>query len=398
MKEAAMEKRDILIIIAAIFIVLLMAMYVKPLVTGKPVQLIPDELSNFLKGDKQNQTANNTSFNNTSYKTITKMPAVTSISPQNLSDDGNKTSVMIQGRNFTESMNNVTFVNEGVNKTFPSTLTNGTLTATNVSLSPGNWAIKIVDNDTEVTYNTTRSIVVLPTITPEPTWDGKPVPLQATEKPAGTIFKSRQYPEDVTPNNTKMKTFSNFGGVRSVYTEPLFIPYNYWDLSYNVDFRTEIANPKDTSNNVFEFNKQYKEPLTTYEGEPIIYYEGNSSIPTMISVKDAVESETVFKRSSDTVLIKTPNDERDASPSYDTSTENAPPSLVESVGYMKPDIRITVKNVDDPSSQPITITPNGGIDPLQWDEVKHKTEAENILKQQGKQNYFDSEEYQDAWD
>ena len=87
-----------------------------------------------------------------------------------------------------------------------------------------------------------------------------------------------------------------------------------------------------------------------------------------------------------------------ASPSYDTSTIDAPPSLVESVGYMRPDIKITIKNIDDPSSLPIIITPDGGIDPLQWDEAKHKTEAENILKQQGKEDVFDSDEYKDAWD
>jgi len=393
-----MEKRDMLIIIVAIFIVLFMAMYVKPLVTGKPVQLIPDELTRMLKGGNQSEV-NNTTLGNTTVKRVTSIPKVTSVSPQNLTADGNSSTVVIEGKNFTESMNNVTFVNDGVNKSFSSELNNGTLTTQNVTLPEGNWTVKIVDNDTKVTYNTSRSVVVKAPITPVPTWDGKPIPIQATEKPTGTIFKSRPYPEEIIPPvNAPFRVLSNFGGVRSVSTDPVSIQYPYWDLTYNVNFRTEIANPKDTSNNVFEFNKEYKEPLVTYEGEPIIYYEHNSSIPSMISAKDKVESDTVFVRSSDKALIKKPNDERDASPPYDTSTEDAPPSLVESVGYMRPDIQITVKNVDDPSSLPITITPDGGIDPLQWDEAKHKTEAEKILKQQGKDDEFSSAEYTDKWE
>ena len=306
-----MEKRDLLIIIVAIFIVLLMAMYVKPLVTGKPVQLIPDELSNMMKGGNQS-IVNNTSLANSSAKHVTSIPKVTSISPQNFIADGNTSTVVIEGKNFTESMDNVTFVNESVNKTFSTVLQNGTLVTDNVTLPEGNWTVKIVDNYTKVTYNTTRSVVVNAPITPVPTWDGKPIPLNVTEKTTGTIFKSRPYPEDVTaPNKAPMKVLSNFGGVRSVSTDPINIQYPYWDLTYNVNFRTEIANPKDTSNNVFEFNKQYKEPLVTYEGDPIVYYEHNSSIPSMISAKDKEESDTVFVESSEKALIKKPNDERD---------------------------------------------------------------------------------------
>jgi hypothetical protein len=53
-----MEKRDIIVIIVAVFIVLIMAMYVKPLVTGKPVQLIPDELSGLFGGGNQTEEGN----------------------------------------------------------------------------------------------------------------------------------------------------------------------------------------------------------------------------------------------------------------------------------------------------------------------------------------------------
>lgn len=393
-----MEKRDIIIIIVAIFIVLFMAMYVKPLVTGKPVQLMPDEISNMLRGENQSAT-NNTSLVNSTARPVTSLPKITSISPQNITADGNASKVVIEGKNFTESMDSVTFVGNGENKTFPTNLENGTLTTDNVTLPEGKWVVKIVDNYTKITYNTTRFIVAKAPITPVPTWDGRPVPLQVTEQPTGTIYKSRPYPEDVNiSKNASMLTFSNFSGINSVTTEPINIQYPYWDLVYNVNFRTEIANPKDTSNNVFEFNKEYKEPLVTYEGDPIVYYEGDSLIPSMISVKDKVESDTVFVRSSDKALIKKPSDERNANPPYDTSTIDAPPSLVESVGYMKPDIKIIIKNTDNPLSRPITVTPDGGIDPLQWDEAKHKTEAENTLKQKGEEDVFSSTEYTDKWE
>jgi len=35
---------------------------------------------------------------------------------------------------------------------------------------------------------------------------------------------------------------------------------------------------------------------------------------------------------------------------------------------------------------------------LQWNEAVHKKEAEKIMTQKGKKEYFDSEEYQDAWE
>jgi hypothetical protein len=55
-----MEKRDIAVIVVAIFIVLFMAMYIKPLVTGKPVELIPEEISNFFGGKNETHIINDT--------------------------------------------------------------------------------------------------------------------------------------------------------------------------------------------------------------------------------------------------------------------------------------------------------------------------------------------------
>jgi len=393
-----MEKRDILIIIVAIFIVLFMAMYVKPLVTGKPVQLIPDELTKMLNGGNQTEV-NNTSLGNTSVKRITSIPKVTSINPQNLTADGNTSTVIIEGKNFTRSMNSFTFVNDSVTKTFSSILDNGTLTAHNVTLSEGNWTVKIVDNDTKVTYNTSRSVVVKTPITPVPTWDGKPIPLQATEKPTGTIFKSRPYPEDNEKNITPMVVYSNFSNVNSAKIQSVPIPYGYFDVQYSVTFQTHIATPADTDKNVFEFNRQYKEPLVVYEWEQTF----NNDTKQWEYTYTKNESDTEFKPSSDKILTKTPKDEgwtagSDETPFDVETTDYFGQPLVESVGYTKPDITITATNLDDPSSPPLVIKPNGGIDPLQWDEARHKAEAEKIMKEKGKQEYFDSDEYKDAWD
>jgi hypothetical protein len=283
------------------------------------------------------------------------------------------------------------------NRTFPTEAGNGTLIAKNVSLPEGNWTVKIVDSSGKgITYNTTRNLHVFPPVTPVPTWDGRPVPLQVTQKPAEYLFKTRPYPEDPKVTETPMKIYSNFGGTRSISTAPINIPFGYWDLVYTVDFKTNIANP--ASGDVFEFNKQYKEPLVTYEGEPVIYYPKNSAIPEMIATKEKVESDTVFSHSRDQVLVKTPSDERDANPPFETSVSGSSGPLVESVGYTKPDITIKIRNTDYNDSPVMEIRPDGGIDPLQWNEAKHKEEAEKILKQQGKQDLLDSARYQDEWE
>ncbi|PWR74083.1 IPT/TIG domain-containing protein [Methanospirillum lacunae] len=393
-----MEKRDIIIIIVAIFIVLFMAMYVKPLVTGKPVQLMPDEFSNMLKGGNQS-VINNTSIVNSSAKHVTSIPRVNSINPQNITADGNTTKVVIEGKNFTESMDSVTFVGNGENKTFSTSLQNGTLVTDNVTLPEGNWIVKIVDNYTKVTYNTTRSVVVKATITPVPTWDGKPIPLQVTEQPTGTIFKSRPYPEDTVSNATPMKTYSNFSDVKSAKIKSIYIPYGYYDINYSVTFQTHIATPADTEKNVFEFNREYKEPLVVYE----VTQTYNNETKQWDYTYTKNESDTEFKPSSDKILTKIPKDEgwtagSDETPFETETTDFFGQPLVESVGYTKPDITITVKNLDNPSAIPVIIKPNGGIDPLQWNEAKHKDEAEKLMKEKGKQEYFDSDEYKDAWD
>jgi hypothetical protein len=61
-----MEKRDIIVIVIAIFIVLIMAMYIKPLVTGKPVQLVPEEISALFGGKNETLAIDNASIFNES--------------------------------------------------------------------------------------------------------------------------------------------------------------------------------------------------------------------------------------------------------------------------------------------------------------------------------------------
>ncbi|NLE04003.1 MAG: hypothetical protein GX638_04245 [Crenarchaeota archaeon] len=122
----------------------------------------------------------------------------------------------------------------------------------------------------------------------------------------------------------------------------------------------------------------------------------------LVPDKSREESETDFKPSKYTVLTKTPDDEPNAIPPYETDTikyvSGTQPALVETVGYMKPVFKMVIKNFDNQSVPPIVITPSGGIDPLQWNEAVHKKEAEKIMTQKGKKDYFESEEYQDAWE
>ena len=105
-----------------------------------------------LKGENQTEV-NNTSLVNANVKRVTSILKVTSISPQNLTADGNKSTFVIEGKNFTETMDSVTFVNNGVNKTFSTVLENGSLVTNNITLPEGNWTVKIVDNYTKVSYN-----------------------------------------------------------------------------------------------------------------------------------------------------------------------------------------------------------------------------------------------------
>lgn len=393
-----MEKRDIIVIVVAIFIVLIMAMYIKPLVTGKEAKLIPDEISNLFKKDNlSNISEDDKDHPMKSEEQIYSNLSITSISPNDMKP--NSTSIIeIKGKNFTESMEIQVF-SDSHNQTFNTTFENDKLIGKNVVLSEGEWIVKIFDTEFNKTINTKYVIRVTPTPTPVPTWDGKPKPLTINEKYESKPW-GRIYPSDVNVNTTKMNTYINFSGVTGVISNPIYIPSGYWDVVYNVDFRTEIANPENDE--VFEFNRQFKEPLVTYEGNFTLFYLGGNPIPMLVPDKSREESETDFKPSKYTVLTKTPDDEPNAIPPYETDTikyvSGTQPALVETVGYMKPVFKMVIKNFDNQSVPPIVITPSGGIDPLQWNEAVHKKEAEKIMTQKGKKDYFESEEYQDAWE
>lgn len=387
-----MEKRDLLVILAAICIVLLLAMYVKPLITGQEVKLIPDELERLISGSPdstQDERIDDSFFFPT--PTPEPGPSYSNIIPDSFAPDDSNATIEIIGRGFTPSMS-IIVDKDGANQTLSTRVEDDRLVAYNLSLNEGRWVVKFFDSRNNVTYTTQHVVNVIPTPTPDPGWDGVPKPLTATiTEQAGTYLQTRAYPKPLEIKETPMKTYINFGGVSSVVSDPIPIPYNYWDIVYTVDYRTEIANPADGE--VFEFNRQYKEPLVMYEGEPLIIYERGSSIPTLISTKSKVESEKEFRASSDTVITKKLVDD-----TIEIQTSGSVPSLVESVGYLKPYIEIKLVNANLLGGSDIIIKPEGGIDPLQWNEAKHKEEAEKILKEKGKEELLNSEEYKDNWE
>ncbi|MDD1725035.1 MAG: hypothetical protein LUQ07_07895, partial [Methanospirillum sp.] len=92
-----MEKRDIIVIIVAIFIVLIMAMYIKPLVTGKEAKLIPDEIAGLFGKNNNttvvsdNETSINISGNFTGqFNNTTRSGNLTGINGTNISPNATK--------------------------------------------------------------------------------------------------------------------------------------------------------------------------------------------------------------------------------------------------------------------------------------------------------------------
>jgi len=378
-----------------------MAMYIKPLVTGKEAKLIPDEISGFFL--KSNNSTRNTDEIEKNYPINNdiqnySLPSIKSINP-NETKPNSLSRIEIEGDNFKESMKIMVF-SDSQNKSINTTLEGDKLIGNNVFLSEGNWIVKIYDPELNNTYNTKHIINVVPTPTPGPTWDGNPKPLDIREKIESKSW-GRSYPSDSNVTSSIMNTYVNFSGVTGVISNPISIPYGFWDIIYTVEFRTEIANPNDDK--VFEFNRQYKEPLVSYEGNFTLLYLSGNPIPILVPSKTRVENKSLFKPSKDIVLTKIPKDESpNANPPFEIeTTEYLPgtlPALVEAVGYNKPFFKIVLHNLDNHNEPPIVITPNGGIDPLQWDEKVHKKEAEKIMTQKGKKAYFDSIEYQDAWE
>lgn len=253
-----MEKRDIIVIIVAVFIVLIMAMYIKPLVTGKPVQLIPDELSELFRGDNQSYVNNSTISANVTTGKKRIIPTIGSIQPEALFAGDDNNSVIVQGQNFTESMN-ISFSKDGVNQTVQTEIINGSLVAGNVSLSEGKWIIKIVDSTGNgTTYNTTQVLEVYPAITPVPTWDGKQVTVGLKDQQSGAYIYPRSYPLSENPiysfkqESAPLLTYTAFSGKKTSLTNNFTIPTNYWELWYTVDVDKNLQKTEVTTGSLTE--------------------------------------------------------------------------------------------------------------------------------------------------
>ncbi|NLV26691.1 MAG: hypothetical protein GXY48_05950 [Methanomicrobiales archaeon] len=365
-----MEKRDIIVIVVAIFIVLIMAMYIKPLVTGKEAKLIPDEISNLFKKDNLSNISDDDKDHLVkSEEHIYSKPAIISISPNDTKP--NSTSIIeIEGKNFKESMEIMVF-SDSHNQTFNTTFEKNKLIGKNVVLSEGDWIVKIYDPELNITYNTQHVIHAIPTH--ESTDINSNLIKEESLSPIPTPLRTSIYTIPIKETNeTKLIIFKEIEGSNSKVIGPVYIPTGYWDLRYTINFQTNLATPK--TDNIFEFNKQYKEALISYEVGPnnkniTVIYDKDGRAIGMESDRSENKSDIEFIRSSDKIIIKKPKEGDweaglDELP-FDITEGTASGSLVESVSYGVPDITITVKDLDY-KKRDITIKPDGGIDPLQW--------------------------------
>lgn len=173
-----------IVIVVAILIVMIMAMYIKPLVTGKEAKLIPDEISGLFGGKNESLILDNASYNGTFYSNNTSEINET-INLQNLSFDES---------NLTNDSKNINFSSPGF----------------------------------------------------EP-WNGSPVTLQpgidTRQKivPREYIASYQRYSFKEPAVN--LKTFSTINGQYSQLSSPVFIPSKYWELWYTVDLPENLQNP-----------------------------------------------------------------------------------------------------------------------------------------------------------
>jgi hypothetical protein len=179
-----MEKRDTIVIIVAIIIVLIMAMYIKPLVTGQPVKLIPDELAKMFGGGNQIEIANNTTFLNQSSK-------VANTSSFEIPHSSNKS------------------VNASANMSPPTPSPTPTWSGTpvQVGLQGGSSSSYIYPREYPVDPDTRYS------------------------------FSQESFP---------LIPYTTFTGKNSVKTNPIEIPTGYWELWYTVDMKDDLLHPDIT--------------------------------------------------------------------------------------------------------------------------------------------------------
>ena len=181
-----MEKRDIVVIIIAIIIVFIMAMYIKPIVTGKEAKLIPDDISGLIGGQKNGTvSSNNTSYDSTLNKSIS----------------------------FNDTPENTSLIN-----------------ATGVN-------------------NSSLFKEMVPVVTPLIPWNGTPIEVP-TQKPVRYSVVPREYPVSsdqrysFSTSLAPMKTYTTIDGNYSQVTGPIYIPSQYWEIWYSVDLLEDLQNPE----------------------------------------------------------------------------------------------------------------------------------------------------------
>ncbi len=383
------------VIVAAIIIVLVMAMYVKPLVTGKEVKLIPDELADLLKGNSTEEVIVNSTE-----------PEITEIIPPTFV--GNETvermsvgivnineSTQVRFTNSTDITDNYSFYGDYDNVT-------SSLILQNVTIPPGNFSVELINMSSGDLYNNSsiNILVTTPTPTPVPTWDGKPKNTTFTPKVTEYYgFPSRPYPEEIIKTPVNMSDYIIFGGVVSGMTGNESIPYPYFDIEYTVENRGSLAVPADGE--VFEFNRKYKETRKSFQAESlseitdshdnvILYYYDKSE-------EDLEDpgGNPVFKPSKNKILTLKPDPEDVRG--YEDGEEDGNRPLVESVSYGVPSFKIIVNDLDNPKNIQ-EVSPPGGIDPLNWDEARHREASEKMFKEKGLSDRYDSDYYQDYLD
>ena len=246
-----MERRDIIVIIVAVFIVLIMAMYIKPLVTGKPVQLVPEELAGIFGGKNQTQMGNNTSVFNDTLNSNRDVPSIISINPTNLSAGQVEKTITLEGKNLSISTN-VTFVSGGLKKVFPVQNVNGSYQVSDVSLPEGNWSVQVQNGENGSVVNSSFILHVAPIVTPVPTWNGSSVNVGFQNGSSGAYMYPRNYPVDSNPvysfsqQSTPLISYTTFSGQYSAKTNSFHIPTGYWELWYTVEVSKDLSNPAIT--------------------------------------------------------------------------------------------------------------------------------------------------------
>ncbi|HOJ95397.1 MAG TPA: hypothetical protein PK024_00945 [Methanospirillum sp.] len=188
----------------AILVVLIMAMYIKPLVTGKEAKLVPDEISNIFSKDNETDILliNNSSINGSSNASVTNNSIQEIIVNESI-------------KNKTELKNN-----------------------TSVAPIPTQWD----GNPVQVGYSyTDQGGIIIPRSGPVSEFQ----PYSFLQKP-------------------EMILFTEFSGKYPISTNIFEIPKTsgYWEIEYTVDYQSGLQEAQGTEKKgdypLFQFNKERK--------------------------------------------------------------------------------------------------------------------------------------------